>query len=160
MTEYKGNPVSEGIAVGKVYLYQPYVPQVTQGEIQESEVPAAIARYKQLLEGAKKELDSIRQRLEASGSGDKAKIFTAHTDILFDVAMDEEIQDKITYDCMTPEWAIHKVYEKFIKLLSKAKDDLIRERVADLRDVKNRLLRIAAGVEEKNLAAQIGRAHV
>ena len=153
MMEYKGNPVSEGIAVGKVYLYQPYVPQVTEGEIPEGEVPGAIARYETLLEGAKKELEQICRRLEAAGDGDKAKIFTAHTDILFDVAMDEEIRDKITYDFMTPEWAIHKVYEKFIKILNKAKDDLIRERVADMRDVKNRLLRIAAGVPEKNLAA-------
>lgn len=153
MTEYKGNPVSEGAAVGKVYLYQPYLPQVTQGEIPESEVPAAIARYEAILAGAKEELEHIRERLDRSGDGDKAKIFTAHTDILFDVAMDEEIRDKISYDLMTPEWAVHKVYEKFMKLLSKAKDDLIRERVADLRDVKNRLLRIAAGVPEKNLAA-------
>ena len=51
MMEYKGNPVSEGIAVGKVYLYQPYVPQVTEGEIPEGEVPGAIARYETLLEG-------------------------------------------------------------------------------------------------------------
>ncbi len=151
--EYKGNPVSEGIAVGKAYLYQPYVPQVTEGEIPEDQAPAAVARYEELLEGAKQELAAIRERLEKAGDGDKAKIFTAHQDILFDVAMDEEIRDKITYDFMTPEWAIHKVYEKFIKILNKAKDDLIRERVADMRDVKNRLLRIAAGVPEKNLAA-------
>ena len=153
MMEYKGNPVSEGIAVGKAYLYQPYVPQVTEGEIPEDQTPAAVARYEKLLEGAKQELAAIRDRLEKAGDGDKAKIFTAHQDILFDVAMDEEIRDKITYDFMTPEWAIHKVYEKFIKILNKAKDDLIRERVADMRDVKNRLLRIAAGVPEKNLAA-------
>lgn len=153
MMEYKGNPVSEGIAVGKAYLYQPYVPQVTEGEISEDQAPAAVARYEELLEGAKQELAAIRERLEKAGDGDKAKIFTAHQDILFDVAMDEEIRDKITYDFMTPEWAIHKVYEKFIKILNKAKDDLIRERVADMRDVKNRLLRIAAGVPEKNLAA-------
>ena len=153
MMEYKGNPVSEGIAVGKAYLYQPYVPQVTEGEIPEDQAPAAVARYEKLLEGAKQELSAIRDRLEKAGDGDKAKIFTAHQDILFDVAMDEEIRDKITYDFMTPEWAIHKVYEKFIKILNKAKDDLIRERVADMRDVKNRLLRIAAGVPEKNLAA-------
>ena len=153
MTEYKGNPVSEGIAVGKVYLYQPYVPKAAEGEITEAEVPQAIARYEAMLEGAKKELEAIRRRLEEAGDGDKAKIFTAHQDILFDVAMDEEIRDKISYDLLSPEWTVHKVYEKFMKMLGKAKDPLIRERVADLRDVKNRLLRVAAGVPEKNLAA-------
>ena len=153
MTEYKGNAVSEGIAIGKVYLYQPYVPEVTEGEIPEAEAPEAIARYEAMLEGAKKELEAVCQGLEAAGNEDKAKIFTAHQDILFDVAMDEEIRDKISYDLLAPEWAVHKVYEKFMKMLGKAKDPLIRERVADLRDVKNRLLRVAAGVPEKNLAA-------
>ena len=153
MTEYKGNAVSEGIAIGKVYLYQPYVPEVAEGEIPEAEAPEAIARYEAMLEGAKKELEAVCQGLEAAGNGDKAKIFTAHQDILFDVAMDEEIRDKISYDLLAPEWAVHKVYEKFMKMLGKAKDPLIRERVADLRDVKNRLLRVAAGVPEKNLAA-------
>jgi phosphotransferase system enzyme I (PtsI) len=150
--EWRGNPVSEGIAVGKAYLYQPYVPQVVQGEIPEDQVEEATARYEQLRETAKSELEAIRQQLEASGNADKAKIFKAHLDILYDVAMDEEIKDAIAYDYMTPEWAIHKVYEKFIKILGKAADALIRERVADMRDVKNRLLRIAAGVPEKNLA--------
>lgn len=150
--EWRGNPVSEGIAVGKAYLYQPYVPQVVQGEIPEDQVEEATARYEQLRESAKGELEAIRQQLEASGNADKAKIFKAHLDILYDVAMDEEIKDAIAYDYMTPEWAIHKVYEKFIKILGKAADALIRERVADMRDVKNRLLRIAAGVPEKNLA--------
>jgi phosphotransferase system enzyme I (PtsI) len=153
VTEYKGNAVSEGIAIGKVYLYQPYVPEVTEGEIPEAEAPEAIARYEAMLEGAKKELEAVCQGLEAAGNEDKAKIFTAHQDILFDVAMDEEIRDKISYDLLAPEWAVHKVYEKFMKMLGKAKDPLIRERVADLRDVKNRLLRVAAGVPEKNLAA-------
>ena len=150
--EWRGNPVSEGIAVGKAYLYQPYVPEVVKGEIPEDQVVEATARYEKLRETAKEELEAIREQLEKSGSADKAKIFKAHLDILYDVAMDEEIKDAIAYDYLTPEWAIHKVYEKFIKILGKAADDLIRERVADMRDVKNRLLRIAAGVPEKNLA--------
>ena len=47
---------------------------------------------------------------------------------------------------------IHKVYEKYIKVIGKSKDELIRERVADMRDVKNRLLRCLDGLPERNLA--------
>lgn len=151
--EYRGNPVSEGIAVGKAYLYRPYLPRVVQGSIPADKAGEAMARYRRLLEKAGEELAAIRRRLERAGEPDKAKIFTAHRDILFDVVMDEEIQDSITQDLATPEWAIHRVYEKFIDLLGKAGDELIRERTTDLRDVKNRLLRIAAGVPEMNLSA-------
>lgn len=151
--EYRGNPVSEGIAVGKVYLYRPYLPQAVQGSIPKDKAKEALARYQRLLEKAGEELSVIRERLVQAGEEDKANIFTAHRDILFDVVMDEEIQDSITEELSTPEWAIHRVYEKFIDVLGKVGDELIRERVADLRDVKNRLLRVAAGVPETNLAA-------
>ena len=97
-------------------------------------------------------MDAIRAKLEVEDP-EKAKIFAAHNDILFDDAMDEEIRDAINYDNYSPEWAIHTTYEKFIKILSKAKDEIIRERVADLRDVRSRLIRIWHNVPEKNLSA-------
>ena len=73
--EWRGNPVSEGIAVGKAYLYQPYVPEVVKGEIPEDQAAEATARYEEWKEAAKKELEAIREQLEKSGSADKAKIF-------------------------------------------------------------------------------------
>lgn len=149
----KGNPVSEGIALGEAYLYVPFVPMVAEAEFPAEKAPEYLARYDQIRGEARTELEGIRDRLEAAGDPEKAKIFTAHIDILFDAAMDEDIRDYIGYDYLMPDWAIHKTFEKYIKILSKAKDDLIRERVADLRDVKSRLLRIWAGVPEKNLAA-------
>lgn len=151
--EYRGNPVSEGLAVGKVYLYRPWLPEVAQGTVLADKAKEAVARYRRLLEQAGKELAGLRKRLEEAGEADKAKIFTAHRDILYDVVMDEEIEDSITQELSTPEWAIHRVYEKFIDLLGRAEDPLIRERTADLRDVKNRLLRVAAGVPEMSLSA-------
>ena len=151
--KWKGNPVSPGIAVGRVWLYEPYSPDVSPGELPPEAAGEAAARYDGLREAAKRELEAIRQRLEEEGQGDKAKIFAAHLDILYDVAMDEEIRDAVALDHLTPEWAVQKTYEKYAKLLGKAADPLIRERAADMRDVKNRLLRIAAGVPERNLAA-------
>ena len=149
----KGNPVSEGIALGEAYLYVPFVPQVEQSEFPPEEASRYLEQYDRIRETARTELEDIRDCLTGAGDPDKARIFTAHIDILFDAAMDEDIRECIGEDCMMPDWAIHKVFEKYIRILSKAKDDLIRERVADLRDVKTRLLRIWAGVPEKNLAA-------
>ena len=148
---YSGNPVSPGIATGPVFLYTPFKPQLSETHIPADAVEENIRQYDELREKAKLELDAIRAKLETEDP-EKAKIFAAHNDILFDDAMDEEIRDGITYDNFTPEWAIQTTYEKFIKILSKAKDEIIRERVADLRDVRSRLIRIWHNVPEKNLS--------
>ncbi|MEG0542643.1 MAG: phosphoenolpyruvate-utilizing N-terminal domain-containing protein, partial [Angelakisella sp.] len=148
---YKANPVSQGIAIGETFHYVPYAPVIAEGAIAESETAAAIAQYEAAKESAKAELEAIFAKLSVSDP-EKAKIFTAHLDILFDAAMDEDIRDDITYECFTPQWAIHKVFEKYIKVISKSKNEMIRERAADMRDVKTRLLRCLEGVPEKNLA--------
>ena len=148
---YNGNPVSAGIATGPAYLYTPFKPVVEKKEIDEAQVPQALAQYEDVKGKARAELDAIRDKLEKDDP-EKAKIFIAHQDILEDPAMDEEIREVIEEDQLSPESAIAKVYDKFARLLSKAEDDLIRERVADINDVKNRLLRIWFGVPEKNLS--------
>lgn len=147
---YQGNPVSEGIAMGKVMLYEPFVPTVDNTAIAPEEVPAALARYEAARSGAKKELDALRNRLMREDP-QKAKIIRAQTDILFDVAMEEEIRDAIS-DGRNPEAAVDKIFRKYIKIIGKAADERIRERVSDLEDVKSRLLRNFHGIPEKNLA--------
>ncbi len=147
---YKGNPVSRGIAIGEAYLYEAFVPTVEESFIPADQTYEAIARYEAAKEKAKAERETVRARLR--GDAEKAKIFSAHIEILFDEAMEADIRDGIAKKHLAPDWAIHQVYEKYMKILGAAKDDLIRERVADMKDVKNRLLRCWQGVEEKNLS--------
>lgn len=72
--------------------------------------------------------------------------------------MDDEeilktISDVIQKERKNPDYAVKSVFDRFIALLSSAKDPLIAARTADLRDVRNRLLRILYGIPEKNLSA-------
>lgn len=150
--KYTGNPVSEGIAIGEAFHYTPYTPTVAEATISPDMTARAIASYEAAQAAAKAELSAIFTKLSADDP-DKAKIFTAHMDLLFDAAMDEDIRDSINDDNYATAWAIHKVFEKYIKIISKSKDELIRERAADMKDVKTRLLRCLEGVPEKNLAA-------
>ena len=83
---------------------------------------------------------------------DKAKIFTAHIDILEDEVINEEIVTLIESERVCADWAIYTVYENYIQILSKAKNQLSRERSDDLKDVRNRLLRIWAGVSNQGLS--------
>lgn len=147
---YHGNPVSPGIAIGPTLIYRPFVTEVTQGVIAEADVPLHLQRYDEARLRAKTELERIVERMQ-SDAPDKALIFQAHVEILFDVAMDEEIRSGIG-ECCTTEWAIHQVYHQYMELLGAVDEAVIQERVADLRDVGQRLQRCLLQLPEKNLA--------
>jgi len=51
-----------------------------------------------------------------------------------------------------PDYAVDMVFSEFALLLEKARDPLIAARAADIRDVRNRVLRILKGEKEQNLA--------
>jgi len=148
---YQGRSVSQGIAIGKVYKYIPFKPEIEEKFIDSCNVKENISKYKATREAAKVEIESIIASMSENDS-ENAKIFQAHIDILFDEAMNEEIIEDIQCELHSPEYAIKVIYARYIKLLSKAKDDLIRERAADLKDVYGRLIRNWFGVEDRNLS--------
>jgi phosphotransferase system enzyme I (PtsI) len=146
----KGMPVSPGIAVGKLYRYEPFHIEAAEGFCGAGRQEAELARYQQVKEEAGAELSAISSSIK---DPEKAKIFTAHGDILNDVAINEEIAEGITVKNWTGNWAVQKIYAKFIKMIRRAPDPLIQERAADFEDVRKRLLRIWEGVKETNLSA-------
>lgn len=147
----KGNAVSEGFAVGPIFVYKPFSVTVSESFCTADQVAESLARFEQIKKTAEQELQAIQQKLEAEDP-EKAKIFTAHLDILADEAVNEEIVDGIRDDCWRPDWAIQKTYDKFVRMLKKSSNPLIRERSADLEDVRGRLLRIWYGMPESNLS--------
>ena len=147
----KGNPVSAGIALGNVFLYLPFTIQVEERFIEKNAVESEKDRYAKVKEKAAAEIDLLQSMLIAEDP-EKAKIFRAHADILNDPAIQEEITEGIEAELWKGDWAIWKVYAKFIKMIAKAKDPMIQERTADFEDVRRRLLAIWNGQSENNLS--------
>ncbi len=153
--KYQGNPVSKGIAVGEIFLYRPFCPDVAESVIREEDADKELARYEKGKTAAGVELEKLTSSL-AEHSPDKAKIFQAHLDILNDVAVHGDIQKAVRKERASADWAVYKVYGRYIDMLLKVKDELVRERAADMQDVRNRLLRNLQGLPEVNLA-DLGR---
>ena len=146
----RGNGVSKGVAIGEIFLYQPFIPQTTEAHYS-GDPKQYLEQYEALCLQARVELQAIRERMMQTDA-EKAAIFSAQMEILCDEVMDEEIRDGIQYDTWRPDWAVETVYSRYERRLQKAGDPLIRERAADLKDVKNRLLRIWCGVPQQSLA--------
>lgn len=152
----KGNPVSRGIALGKIYIYKAFTADVHESYFEAEYETEQLNKFNEALEAAGKELDAIIDSL-GEESPDKAKIFSAHKEILYDEEVAEEVTEMICSDHAMPEFAVDVVFTQFAALLSKAEDPLIAARAADLRDVRNRVLRILKGEEERNLSHLSGQ---
>ena len=151
---YTGISVSPGVSIGKIYLYQPFTPSVTQAYFDKKETAAKLARYRNVKKTAIAELKKIRDDMMEKDP-DKAKIFSAHLDLISDEDMEEEITAAITETRMEPDYAIDKIYAQTAEKLSRVKNALIRERAADIKDLRLRLLRCWAGISgEKSFQAQ------
>lgn len=153
--KYQGNPVSKGIAVGEVFLYRPFSPDATEALICEDDADGEFVRYEAAKTSAGTEIEKLIANLSEQDP-DKAKIFQAHLDILNDVAVHGDIKKAVHKDHACADWAVYKVYNRYIDMLLKVKDELVRERAADMQDVRNRLLRNLKGLPEVNLT-DLGR---
>lgn len=147
----KGNPVSRGIALGKVYIYKAFKADVHESYFEAGNEDEQFQKFKDSVLIAEKELNQIVESMSEE-SPEKAKIFTAHAEILLDEEVEESVREMIYDSRAMPDYAVHEVFSDFADLLEKAKDPLIAARAADLRDVRNRVLRILKGEKEQNLS--------
>ena len=148
-----GNPVSEGIAIGDVYIYKTFSPEVEKTQISPHEVPQAKIRLQKVKNACRVKLEQLMMQITDE---DKAKIFAAHIEILEDEVIFEEVEDEIGNELVSPDYAIYKVFGGHAKIIEKAKDPMIRERAADIIDVRNQMLREWLGIREDGLSSLPG----
>lgn len=147
----KGNAVSPGISVGPVYRYVPFEPCTAEHSITREQIQDQLSTYEQAVIRAGEELRR-KMSLFSDAEQDKRKIIKAHLDILEDCVLDEEIRTAIEDGLLAADTAVIRGFHIFHAMLSGAQDALLRERAADLMDVRNRVLRCCAGMEEVDLA--------
>ena len=152
MQDFQGNPVSPGIAIGRVYKYIPFDPKVEEKFCPPEEAEVQVTAYQGAKEKASAELSALFTRMSKENP-EKAGIFQAHQDILDDEVMDEEVLEGIQSAHMAAEFAVVTVFGTYIDLFAKMDDPLFRERATDLKDVQNRLIRNLHGAEERNLSS-------
>ena len=147
----KGNPVSQGIAIGKIFVYKAFSCDVFETYFEKGQEEKRLLQYEDAMKAAAIELNAVIEKLEKEND-DKSKIFEAHLEILEDEVISDEIRASIREELAMPDYAVEKSFSAFAALLGRANDPLIAARAADLRDVRNRLLRILHGEKEKNLS--------
>lgn len=137
MLELKGIPVSNGIAIAKAYCLSE--PELSFKKIEIQDVNHEKIRFHQAVLKAKTELEEIHNKAKLKLGDEKAAIFQAHLFVLEDPEMLRMIENRIT-EGVNAEYALDEVSTMFIKMFEGMENDYMKERVADIRDVTNRIM--------------------
>jgi len=140
-TKYKGIPVSPGISIGKAYLYLRSSFEVDTEFLNENEIGKELEDFSRAIELSKKELNKIRSLTHEMIGKKNSLIFDAQLEILADKFFITGVVNRIHNEKRTASFIFDEEMSKIGNALLSANDEYLKERVADIKDVRNRVLR-------------------
>ncbi len=147
----KGIPVSEGIAIGKVWVLESSWDEVVEKPIEPEMVESEIKRYQHAFKDVAQQLVDCRDRVQKEIGDDEAEIFKAHLSILKDNFFQTEIPKSIEAQKRNSEFLLKQGLEKYEERFQQIENDYFRERFDDIKDVATRVLRVLLQSEEVKL---------
>ena len=149
MTNYiKGIAASDGVAIAKAYLL--VEPDLSFDNEKVANASTEVEKFQNAINTSKIELTKIRNNAEQNLGADKAAIFDAHLLVLDDPELIQPIEDKIKNDQVNAPTALTEVTDQFISIFEGMDNEYMKERAADIRDVRKRILANLLGVELPN----------
>jgi phosphotransferase system enzyme I (PtsI) len=149
---YKGIGVSPGIAIGRAVIVEKRIASVYRVPIRDEEVAGEVTRFLESLEKTRDELLELKQKVSRSMGDEYASIFEAHAMIVSDPSFSDKVTQKIELEQVNAEWALSEVQEELQARFQSFDNDYLRERVADVKDVAERLLTNLQGIAHHDLS--------
>ena len=145
-----GVSASPGIAIGKVFLVPDDRFKIETRTIAEPEVPEEIKRLQNAIAKTLDDLHHDGARTEKKIGKEHARIFEFHRMMLADPYFLEEVFTLIRNQCLNAATAFAQHLDQYADQLGK-KDKIFRDRVADVRDIKRRVLQHLYGATAQRL---------
>lgn len=130
-----GIPVSPGVAVGTAYcIYEVYV-DPSASVVGEGQALDELARFERAREATDDDLKALIEKVSTQVGEPEAAVFRVQETILRDPALLNKVRGWIVKERQTAQSALHHVLNEYSSLFARTKDEYLRERLADLRDV-------------------------
>jgi len=149
---YKGIGVSPGIAIGRAVIIEKREASVYRVPIRDEEVVDEVGRFNAALEKTRDELLDLKHKVSRSMGEEYAQIFEAHAMIVTDPSFNDKVVGKIEDEQVNAEWAVAEVQEELQARFNSFEDSYLRERVADVKDVADRVLKNLQGISHHDLS--------
>ena len=145
----QGIGASKGYGVGTIVRFEETDLSFEDEKI--TVVDSEVARFQKAVEDfTEKTMDMAAKMREQVGEKE-AEILEGHVIMVSDPAMADEVTNQIK-DGTCAERALWNVCDMFIQIFSMAEDELTNQRVTDVQDMRNRLLKILLGKEEVDIS--------
>ena len=139
--KHKGIAASQGISIGKAYLYARKQVNINTMNISDGEVITEINLLNNAIEVSLKELNKIYM-ISVERIGEKnSKIFEAQIEILKDNIFLDGVLNRIKTENRSAGFVFNDEIEKLGQIFLKSDNTYMHERYADIMDVKNRVIR-------------------
>jgi phosphoenolpyruvate-protein phosphotransferase (PTS system enzyme I) len=136
----KGIAVSPGIAIARAYCVDSVLARREPQYLGAAALSEEITRFDNACQAAGLEMDATIARVRQQLGEEEAAIFRAHRLLLRDPALLAKVKATILQRKVDARSALHEVLDEYTQLFDKIKDDYLKERMTDIRDVVTRIM--------------------
>jgi len=143
MVIYTGKAVFEGVAIGKLYLYQKEEQSVKRIRVDDAD--AEIKRYEEARQKAIEQLGELYEKALKEVGESGAEIFEAHQLMVDDEDYIESVENIVRSEGVNAEYAVAQTGDNFAKMFSEMEEEYFRGRAADIKDITERIISALSG---------------
>lgn len=147
--ERKGIAISAGIALGRVVLLDRSKMIVERTAIDEKHIESEKERFLSAVRESKEQLVFIREKLESTDTGEHLQILNINIMMLEDELLSDEVIRFIETERVNAEWAVNSVLSKKSEAFKNVEDVYMKERLADIYYMGERILRNLHGISDE-----------
>lgn len=135
----KGIAVSPGIAVGTAYVITEIYVGGKTTKITSDEIQSELNRFEAARQRTAMDLQHLEKKVATQVGPEEAAIFAVHRSILRDPGFSNHICKLISEERLSAQTALGSTVDYYEGLFAKSRDEYLRERINDIRDIAVRL---------------------
>lgn len=145
MISYKGVAASEGIAIGRAFVFENSKPKVEKRRIKPSMVLDEVKKFRDAIAKTEEYIQYTKELSFNNLDADYSFIFDVYLLFLKDTMLVDETIKLIENNLYTAEYALTRVSRNIIASFEASKDEYLRERKNDIEHITNKLLVFMGG---------------
>lgn len=146
-----GTSLSDGIALGHVVLHEP---RVVITNVIADDVPRELKRLDAAIAALRADLDRLVEHRDVADGGEHRDVLEAYRMFSYDQGWLRKIREAVSTG-LTAEASVERVQSDTRARMLRASDPYLRERLHDLDDLANRLMRVLSGKDHAPAKEQL-----
>lgn len=155
---FRGLAASGGVVFAPVVRFEAQKDrEAPRYEVPDTSVNAEIARFYTAIDLSRRQLCELAKTTASHASSNEAGIFDSHLMMLEDTFFIDSVVNVVRNQHENVEWAVSQAFGQMAETMRRMGDDYLRERIADIDDVRNRLVGNLLGDDAQRSIPEISR---